>query len=73
MVHVPLYASEAFRGKSGQGIFADVVMEVDWSVGEIMKAVEDIGIRTKHVGCLHQRQRTLALLRNARRQGDTAA
>ncbi len=45
MVHVPLYASEAFRGKSGQGIFADVVMEVDWSVGQIMKAVEDLGIQ----------------------------
>ena len=44
MVHVPLYASEAFRGKSGRGIFADVVMEVDWSVGEIMKAVEEIGV-----------------------------
>ena len=43
MVHVPLYAGEAFRGKSGKGIFADVVMEVDWSVGEVMRAVEDIG------------------------------
>ncbi len=44
MVHVPLYASEAFRGKSGTGIFGDVVMEVDWSVGQIMAAVEDVGI-----------------------------
>lgn len=44
MVHVPLYASEAFRGKSGRGIFADVVMEVDWSVGQIMKTVEDLGV-----------------------------
>jgi len=44
MVHVPLFASEAFRGKSGQGIFADVVMEVDWSVGEVMRAIEDIGV-----------------------------
>ena len=43
MVHVPLYASEAFRGKSGAGIFGDVVMEVDWSVGQILDAVEDIG------------------------------
>jgi len=31
MVHVPLYVSEKFRGKSGRGLFADVVMEVDWS------------------------------------------
>jgi arylsulfatase A len=44
MVHVPLYVSDEFRGKSGQGLFADVVMEVDWSVGQIMGAIEDIGI-----------------------------
>ncbi|MEM1069862.1 MAG: sulfatase [Planctomycetota bacterium] len=44
MVHVPLYASDDFRGKSGRGIFADVVMEVDWSVGQIMSAIEDVGV-----------------------------
>jgi arylsulfatase A-like enzyme len=44
MVHVPLYASEKFRGKSGQGIFGDVVMEVDWSVGQILDTIEDIGV-----------------------------
>jgi arylsulfatase A-like enzyme len=43
MVHVPLYASEKFRGKSGAGIFGDVVMEVDWSVGEVLRAIEDVG------------------------------
>jgi arylsulfatase A len=43
MVHVPLYAGDAFRGKSGKGIFADVVMEVDWSVGEVMLAIDEIG------------------------------
>ncbi len=40
MVHVPLYVSEKFRGKSGEGLFADVVMEVDWSVGQILDAVK---------------------------------
>jgi arylsulfatase A-like enzyme len=44
MVHVPLYASEDFRGKSGAGLFGDVVMEVDWSVGQILNAIEDIGV-----------------------------
>ena len=44
MVHVPLYASEEFRGKSGAGLFGDVVMEVDWSVGQILNAIEDIGV-----------------------------
>ena len=43
MVHVPLYASEKFRGKSGAGLFGDVVMEVDWSVGQILDAVDQIG------------------------------
>ncbi len=43
MVHVPLHASKEFQGKSGQGIFGDVVMEVDWSVGQILDAVESIG------------------------------
>ena len=39
MVHVPLYVSDKFRGKSGAGLFGDVVMEVDWSVGQIMDAL----------------------------------
>ena len=39
MVHVPLYVSKKFKGKSGAGLFGDVMMEVDWSVGEIMKTL----------------------------------
>ena len=39
MVHVPLYVSKKFKGKSGAGLFGDVMMEVDWSVGQIMKAL----------------------------------
>ena len=37
--HIPLIPSEEFRGKSGMGEYGDMVMEVDWSVGEILKAV----------------------------------
>ena len=44
MVHVPLYVSDDFRGKSGAGLFGDVVMEVDWSMGEILKALKTNGI-----------------------------
>lgn len=44
MVHVPLGVSEKFRGKSRQGLFGDVMMEVDWSVGEIMKELEKTGL-----------------------------
>ncbi len=36
MVHVPLYVSEKFKGKSDSGLFGDVMMEVDWSVGQIL-------------------------------------
>ena len=39
MVHVPLYVSEKFAGKSGAGLMGDVVMEVDWSVGQILGAL----------------------------------
>ncbi len=39
MVHVPLYVSAKFKGKSGAGLFGDVMMEVDWSVGQILSTL----------------------------------
>lgn len=44
MVHVPLHVSDKFAGKSKRGLFGDVVMEVDWSVGEIMEAIRRNGL-----------------------------
>lgn len=44
MVHVPLAVSDKFRGKSKQGLFGDVMMEIDWSVGQVMNALEDEGL-----------------------------
>jgi arylsulfatase len=44
MVHIPLGVSDKFRGKSKQGLYGDVMMEVDWSVGEILKALEKNGL-----------------------------
>ncbi|MGE3172082.1 MAG: sulfatase [Planctomycetota bacterium] len=44
MVHVPLFVSDKFAGKSGRGLFADVVMEIDWSVGQILDALEEHGL-----------------------------
>lgn len=41
MVHVPLYVSEKFKGKSGVGLFGDVMMEVDWSVGQILDTIRN--------------------------------
>ena len=40
MTHVPLFCSDKFEGKSGTGLYGDVIMELDWSVGEIMQAIE---------------------------------
>jgi len=44
MPHVPLYVSDKFKGKSKQGLYGDVVMEIDWSVGEIMRGLEEEGL-----------------------------
>jgi len=41
MVHVPLHVSDKFADKSKRGLFGDVVMEVDWSVGQIVQAIRD--------------------------------
>lgn len=42
--HVPLFASKDFAGKSKRGLYGDVVSELDWSVGEILKTVKDLGL-----------------------------
>lgn len=43
MPHVPLYCRDEFRGKSGAGLYGDVITEIDWSVGEVMTALRDTG------------------------------
>ena len=40
MPHVPIFASDKFRGKSARGLYGDVIEEIDWSVGEIVKAID---------------------------------
>ncbi len=47
MVHVPLFVSDKFRGKSGAGLFGDVMMEVDWSVGQINAALKQHNLEDK--------------------------
>jgi arylsulfatase len=44
MPHVPLYVSDKFKGKSGRGLYGDVIMEIDWSVGEILAALKKQGL-----------------------------
>ncbi len=41
--HIPLGASQKFRGKSPLGIYGDVVEELDWSVGEVLAALKRVG------------------------------
>jgi arylsulfatase A len=44
MPHIPLFASEQFRGKSPGGLYGDVVEELDWSVGEVLGAIKRLGV-----------------------------
>ena len=44
MPHVPLHVSEKFRGKSERGLYGDVIMEIDWSVGQVLEALTRNGI-----------------------------
>jgi len=44
MPHVPIAASARFKGKSGAGLFGDVMEEIDWSVGQIMQTLADQGL-----------------------------
>lgn len=44
MPHVPLFASETFHGKTERGLFGDVIEELDWSVGEVLKTLRDNGL-----------------------------
>ena len=40
--HWPHYASEAFKGKSANGVYGDCIEELDWSVGELMKTLAEL-------------------------------
>jgi arylsulfatase A len=44
MPHVPIYASPEFEGSSQRGLYGDVIQEIDWSVGEILKKLEEKGL-----------------------------
>lgn len=44
MPHVPLFVSDKFKGKSQQGLYGDVMMEIDWSVGQILEKLKSEGL-----------------------------
>ncbi|MCK6495479.1 sulfatase [bacterium] len=47
MVHVPLHVSPEFKGHSASGLYGDVVEEIDWSVGQILAALERLHLDEK--------------------------
>jgi arylsulfatase A len=42
--HIPLAASPEFRGKSPLGLYGDAVMELDWSVGQILETLARLNL-----------------------------
>jgi len=44
MPHIPLHASEEFVGSSDRGIYGDTIQELDWSTGEILRALKELGL-----------------------------
>lgn len=43
-VHVPRVPHPRFAGKSGLGVRGDVILQLDWTVGEIMHTLDSLGI-----------------------------
>jgi arylsulfatase A-like enzyme len=44
MPHTPLAPSVRFKGKSAMGEFGDQIMELNWSIGEILKTLDQEGL-----------------------------
>jgi len=44
MPHIPIYASPKFEGKNEAGLYGDVIAEIDWSVGQVVKALKKAGV-----------------------------
>jgi arylsulfatase A len=44
MPHVPLHVSDASRGRSGAGLYADVILEIDDSAGRILATLSRLGL-----------------------------
>ena len=44
MPHVPIAVSNKYKNKSGAGLFGDLMMEIDWSIGEVIKALDKNGL-----------------------------
>ena len=43
-VHVPRVPHPRFAGKSGLGTRGDVILQLDWTIGEVMRTLDSLGI-----------------------------
>ena len=44
MPHVPIFRSPEFEGRSNAGLYGDVIEEIDWSMGQLVHALEELGV-----------------------------
>ena len=49
MPHVPIFASEKFKGRSAGGLYGDVIEELDWSVGEVLATLQRLNIADRTI------------------------
>jgi arylsulfatase A-like enzyme len=47
--HVWTHLSSKWQDKSGYGLYADAMMEMDWEVGEILRKMDDLGIASNTI------------------------
>ncbi len=47
MPHYPVHASAEFQGKSVAGLYGDAVQELDWSVGQVLDTLKQLGLDEK--------------------------
>lgn len=47
MPHIPQYASPAFVGKSRDGIYGDAIEELDWSTGQVLDLLRELGLEER--------------------------
>jgi len=44
MPHLPIHTTDRFRGQSDAGLYGDVIETIDWSVGEVLAALDEMGV-----------------------------
>jgi len=47
MPHIPIFATDEFKGKSQRGLYGDVIEELDANVGRLLAALKEMGLDEK--------------------------